>query len=185
MPGHLITRRHVTLAGVERIAVYSPCERYRYSLLIRWDATKPPKCFIGLNPSTATELEDDPTIRRCMDFARRWGAGGLLMLNACAYRATDPREMLRFEGDKVGEHNKLINLLLNILGYQVGIPIAAWGKHASEVTFEGQDLSSYLKKSIAGLDCLAVNKDGTPSHPLYLRGDLRPRPFNYEKEASK
>src|SRR6185312_1666968 len=118
-----------TLDGVERIAEFSDCLRYRYSLLIRWDKTKLPKMFIGLNPSTADEKQDDPTVRRCINYARRWGHGGLLMTNAFAFRATDPKEMLR-ANDPIGKGNRIIDLL--DLRYKAdGYPVACWGTRAS------------------------------------------------------
>ena len=76
-----------------RHAVFSPCRTYRYALSRVWAADKPYALFIGLNPSTADETLDDPTIRRCIDFAKRWGYGGLVMANLFAYRATEPSEM--------------------------------------------------------------------------------------------
>ena len=69
--------------------------RYRYELSRIWDAALPPVLFVGMNPSTADEEQDDPTIRRCIRFARDWGYGGLLMGNLYALRATDPQELTR------------------------------------------------------------------------------------------
>ncbi|WP_368188730.1 DUF1643 domain-containing protein [Aeromonas sp. R7-3] len=78
-----------------RHAVFSPCRTYRYALSRVWATDKPYALFIGLNPSTADETLDDPTIRRCIDFAKRRGYGGLVMANLFAYRATDPEVMKR------------------------------------------------------------------------------------------
>lgn len=92
----LIERSHAT-ALEERMALYSECGRYRYLLKIRrleHSRGRQLLPFIGLNPSTATELEDDATIRRCLGFARNWGYAGIQMANLAAYRATNPREML-------------------------------------------------------------------------------------------
>ena len=68
-------------------ATFSSCKKYRYSLFRIWDEDKPLVLFIGLNPSTADEKEDDPTIRRCINFAKQWGYGGLIMGNLFAFRA--------------------------------------------------------------------------------------------------
>ena len=87
-----------------RHAVFSPCRTYRYALSRVWAADKPYALFIGLNPSTADETLDDPTIRRCIDFAKRWGYGGLVMANLFAYRATNPSEM-KAATDPVGVAN--------------------------------------------------------------------------------
>jgi hypothetical protein len=178
---NLITRTHETLDGVTREAVYSPCEKYRYSLLIVWDPGRKPKCFIGLNPSTATELQDDPTIRRCIDYARRWNAGGLLMLNAFAYRATDPRDMLRFDGDKIGPANTVRHLEERIVLNNVGTPVAAWGRNAGKVLTPNFGSRAHeLRVGMGPLDCLGLNDDGTPVHPLFQPKTATPIAFNYK-----
>ena len=182
----MISRTH-TQIGVTRTAWFSECERYRYALLIRWDESLKPKCFIGLNPSTATELQDDPTVRRCIDYARRWSCGGLLMLNACAYRSTDPQNMLSFSGDKIGPENSVSWLEWMITNLETGPPVAAWGKHAKKVEIPtlGSRLAYPLNRAdelrvcMGPMDCLGTNKDGTPVHPLYQRADLTPIRFNY------
>jgi hypothetical protein len=74
-------------------AEFSDCGTYRYALWRTWNALQPGVLFVGLNPSTADATTDDPTIRRCIGFAKRWGYGGITMANVFAYRATDPREM--------------------------------------------------------------------------------------------
>jgi len=75
-------------------ATFSTDRVYRYALWRVWDAALPSFVVIGLNPSTADETENDPTIRRCIGFAKREGCGGLVMLNLFAVRATDPRVMM-------------------------------------------------------------------------------------------
>ena len=82
---------------VQRSAEFSECRLYRYSLRIAWDPALPLASFIGLNPSTADEWQDDPTVRRCRIFAESWNCGGLLMLNAFAFRATLPADMKKVE----------------------------------------------------------------------------------------
>ena len=86
-----MTNEIVHKGTIESGAHFSPCERYRYRLWRCWDASKWKLAIIGLNPSTATHEEDDPTIRRCIGFAKRDGYGGLLMLNLFALRSTDPK----------------------------------------------------------------------------------------------
>src|SRR5271157_168450 len=85
-------------------ATFSLCRTWRYKLWRRWSAAVPMVTFIGLNPSTADEINDDPTVRRCLGFARRWGFGGMSMLNVFAYRSTNPRA-LRAATDPVGPRN--------------------------------------------------------------------------------
>ena len=80
---------------VERTAFISPCERYRHALGRHWDNDKGFVLFIMLNPSTADAQQDDPTIRRCMDFAKRWGFGGIEACNLFDWRATDPKAVPR------------------------------------------------------------------------------------------
>jgi hypothetical protein len=175
----------------ERTCHFSPCRMYRYSLSIIWDTTRRPQMFLGLNPSTADEENDDPTVRRCIDFAQRWGAGGLVMCNAAAYRATDPKVMLKFDGDKIGPENT-VRYLERIAAGCLNKPIAAWGKHATKIRWEGNgDLCEChwnrhqeLRKFMGPLDCLQMNGDGTPSHPLYLPATLTPIPFNYAKATA-
>lgn len=70
--------------------IFSPCGRYRYTLWREWIGGEGFVQFIGLNPSTATDTEDDPTIRRCINYAKSWGYGGMCMTNLFAYRATLP-----------------------------------------------------------------------------------------------
>ena len=144
-------------------ATFSRDRRYRYRLWRRWDQTRPVVVFVLLNPSTADARHDDPTIRRCLGFARRWGYGGIEVVNLFAYRATDPR-MLRTVRDPVGRANRhqvraaLARAELVVLG---------WGANT-----EGDRM---LKVSHAY--CLGLTSAGQPRHPLYLRRDARPVPY--------
>lgn len=93
----------------ERRAYFSPCRKYRYSLWREWDATAETKhegyaMIVGLNPSTADEIHDDPTIRKCINFAQAWGYRALCMTNLFAYRATKPNVM-RAAAEPVGPEN--------------------------------------------------------------------------------
>ena len=74
-------------------AVFSDCRKYRYTLWRIWDGNKPLVMIIGLNPSTADETSNDPTITRCKNFARSWGYGGVLVANLFGCRATSPNEL--------------------------------------------------------------------------------------------
>lgn len=146
-------------------AVFSPCRTWRYSLQRSWSTSKR-LVVIGLNPSTADESKDDPTIRRCIGFAKRWGCGGLLMLNLFAFRATDPRE-LRNVSDPIGPENDG-----HLQRGTAGAPIvlAAWG---AEGALFGRSADVRTKLYLAGvhLFCLGTTAEGEPRHPLYLRGD--------------
>ena len=151
-------------------ATFSPDRVYRYHLWRTW-APGPRLVVIGLNPSTADETVDDPTIRRCLGFARSWGLVGLDMLNLFAFRATDPRG-LRSAKDPVGPHN--IRTLLQFVG--VGAPelvvLAAWGANTL-----ARPRGVALARMCPRLVCLARNADGSPKHPLYARGDSSYRPW--------
>ena len=74
-------------------AKFSACRKYRYALWRNWDGSKPYAMIIGLNPSTADENENDPTITRCINFAKSWGYGGVCVTNLFAYCATVPSDM--------------------------------------------------------------------------------------------
>ena len=96
--------------GIEKGAQFSPCKKYRYALWRTWNQDDGHVMFIGLNPSTADEFTDDPTERRCMGFARRWGFGGIYMMNLFAFRATNPLDLL-FQHDPTGsENNQMLNM---------------------------------------------------------------------------
>lgn len=121
--------------------------------------------FIGLNPSTADETEDDPTIRRCIAFSKAWGYNGLCMSNLFAFRATDPAVMLA-ESDPIGPEND-VHLLE--MARRAGIVIAAWGMPGSH---RGRDVA--VRNLVPNLHYLRLTKDGHPGHPLYLPGSLTP-----------
>lgn len=156
-------------------ALLSTDRRYRYFLLRDWDYSLPKVCFIGLNPSTADEREDDPTIRRCMNFARAWGRGGLLMLNLYAFRATIPALMWKADKNGTdivgGPYNFTMALLAYYGQYDCDIAIAAWGKGKQDSRGRG------LAASWPDLKCLAINADGSPKHPLYIKADQQPIPL--------
>lgn len=149
---------------VESWATFSPCRIFRYTLGRKW-SDKPMCMFIGLNPSTADETKDDPTVRRCIGYAKDWGYGGLLMTNIFGYRSTDPRALLALD-DPVGEEND--GYLLRCYE-QADVAIAAWGVHGS---LRGRNLT--VRKLLSPLHYLRLTKDGHPNHPLYLPKALKP-----------
>lgn len=159
-------------------AAFSECRRFRYWLVREWDPKKRKVAFIGLNPSTADETKDDPTIRRCIGFARTWGKGGLLMLNLYAFRATLPADLWKATKrgiDIVGGSRNLTKALQGYFNdHDCDLVVGAWGAHG---TTRGMDLIAHWP----GICYLALNGDGSPKHPLYLRADLRPTEFGTEK----
>ena len=149
---------------MERSATLSPCRAYRYALWRRW-GRGPYAMFIGLNPSTADEANDDPTIRRCIGFARAWGYEGLCMTNLFAYRATKPADMKK-SANPVGCENDRV---LVTFSHCAGVVVAAWGTHGTHM---GRDQT--VRLLVPGLHYLRLTKDGHPAHPLYLPASLRP-----------
>lgn len=137
--------------------------KYRYYLTRVWNDEQDMAIFIGLNPSTADATEDDPTIRRCMGFARRLGCGGIGMLNLFAFRSTDPRE-LRRQANPISEPDTTINddWISKITGAHQTI-IACWGTHG-EYLFRGRNVAL----RVPGLQCFGITKNKEPKHPLYL-----------------
>lgn len=143
-------------------AVLSPCGRYRYRLDRRW-GDGPTMGFIMLNPSTADADQDDPTIRRCIGFARREGCGALVVANLFAFRATNPISL-------ISAHNPVgpdaDDYLLLAIRDVTGPLVAAWG-------IWNRDHRANDVKAMIGQHCVCLGKtrDGSPRHPLYVKGD--------------
>jgi hypothetical protein len=161
--------------GLARAAVISDCGRYRYRLDRVWSRNEKPAVFVMLNPSTADALVDDPTIRRCMGFARARDFGGIVVVNLFAWRATEPAELTAraHEGfDVVGPDND--RHLAEVFA-DAHTVVAAWGVRG---VFLGRDRTvAAMVPASAQLTCLRTTKAGHPEHPLYLPGRLTPQPF--------
>ena len=160
--------RHLMFSGAE----FSLCRQYRYRLWRSWDGTLPTVAVIGLNPSTADESKDDPTIRRCIDYARRWGGGRLEMLNLFAIRATDPRVM-RAHAAPVGANN---DATIRTIAGTATLVVAAWGAHGSHLRRDA-DVCALLNEAGIALHALRLTKGGHPCHPLRLPAHLEPSPW--------
>ncbi len=151
-------------------AIISECGRYRYLLTrkipqaIRWIK---PCLFIMLNPSTADAEKDDPTIRRCKDFARQLKCTELTVCNLFSYRTPSPKELLNAHKsgiDIVGPENER-HLIQQIEKHSVGEIVCAWGSNKL-----ANQYAKYMKGQ--GFKCLGINKDGSPKHPLYLKKQI-------------
>jgi hypothetical protein len=154
---------------VNKGATISDCGKYRYNLWRIWDGEKEVVTFIGLNPSTADAEHDDPTIRRCINFAESWGYGGIYMVNLFAFRATEPKIMKSQDYPVGKENDEWIKQMVE----ESAIAIAAWGNHGRHMR---RDLA--VKKLVGEkLYCIAKTKRGNPNHPLYLKSDLTPIKF--------
>lgn len=164
----------MTLAGLSGLpesgASFSPCRAYRYSLWRKWGPEQDGYAmFVGLNPSTADETLNDPTVRRCIAFAKGWGYSGMFMTNIFAFRATDP-EVMKAQAEPVGQEN---DDTLRRLARGAGVVVAAWGVHGKHA---GRD--SEVRALLPGIHCLKLTKKGAPGHPLYLKKTLVPIPYN-------
>ena len=150
---------------MKKDAVISKDNKYRYLLSRTWDDSKPIVAFIGLNPSIADDKIDDPTVNRCINFAKSWGYGGFYMLNLFAFRATEPKNMFKAESPIGDENDKYI------LKYskQVDKVVCAWGNHGKY-----KERSTYIFNLINNTYYLKMNKSGEPAHPLYLKANLTP-----------
>lgn len=150
----------------EKHATLSPCGQYRYTLIRQW-GDGPRCCFIMLNPSTADAQEDDPTIRRCLGFARHWRFGSLIVVNLFAYRATDRNALARVP-DPVGPDN---DRHIQRAAVGSGRVVCAWGTWGS--LFDRQRI---VAEALAWgpLHCLRTTGGGFPQHPLYCLSDTRP-----------
>lgn len=123
-----------------------------------------------LNPSTADAERDDPTIRRCIGFARSWGFGGLLIANLWTLRATDPRELAR--ADVPARNHRESAVALRELAERSALVVEAWGAHH---TAARRELAvRRLLEGRAPRAVLGRTRDGSPAHPLYLRGTTLP-----------
>ena len=145
-------------------ATFSNCRKYRYSLSRIWDKKKKLVLFIGLNPSTANEEVDDPTIRRCINYVENWGYGGLIMANLFAYRVTLPSGLKKVKYP-IGEDN---DKYIMTLSKKADITVAAWGNNGN---LYGRDKQVF--DLIPNLMCLKLNKSGQPAHPLYLKKNIK------------
>lgn len=159
-----------------RDAVLSPDGHYRYQLCRIWDGTEPHVVWILLNPSTADADLDDPTVRRCMAFAHTWGAGGIVIVNLFAARATNPA-VLAALGDPIGPQNAL-HLRAAVKHPAVQKIVCGWGVHGN-LHDRGESVRADL--ALWGLGrkvfCLGKTKDGQPKHPLYLAWHTPLEPF--------
>lgn len=160
------------MTEMHKSAIISECGRYRYRLSRVWGTGKA-LAFVMLNPSTADADNDDPTIRRCMGFAKREGAAGIIVMNVFAFRATSPKVMLA-EPNAFGPNNAAHLKALCSASLEMPI-VCAWGTHGGAVA---SSLAVMMRDQGARLACLGKTKDGHPRHPLYVKGDQPMVPFS-------
>lgn len=144
-------------------AKFSKDRKYRYALWRIWDKDKPLVMFIGLNPSTASEITDDPTIRRVQKFAFDWGFGGVIMMNLFAYVTAYPEKLKKHPRHNIQNNSYLIDKAV-----KCELIIFAWGSFK-----EAKERAKKVMEMFEGY-ALIINKDGTPRHPLYVPKDVKP-----------
>lgn len=171
-------------------AIFSPCRTWRYVLVRETERGVdmrmanefhegrplpiPTVAFIGLNPSTADEVVNDATVRRCIGYADRWGYGRMVMLNVFAYRTRNPRKLAALDfSTAVGPENHIHLMREANAADRV---VCAWGTHATRFQ-RGAAVEIMLRTAGIEPRVLGLTKDGHPKHPLYLRSDLTPVPW--------
>ncbi len=150
---------------MERSAVLSDDGLYRYRL-DRWWGPGPRVCWVMLNPSTADAEVDDPTIRRCIGFAKTWGYDGITVVNLYPFRAANPADLKAWLRRGIGVMKARYDngLHVDAATSRSAIVIAAWGAHTNEKTVPWHPVWHHL----------GLTKDGHPRHPLYVKGDTKP-----------
>lgn len=155
-------------------AIFSDCRKYRYSLYRSTGLFAPDVMFIGLNPSTANETKNDPTIRRVVQIATNLGYGGVYMMNLFPLVSPYPSDLLDFYDTPLHDIELSNNdKYLKETRLKCAHVIFAWGAFK-----QAKQRSEEVKKMFPEALALFVNKDGSPKHPLYCRADIVPVNFN-------
>lgn len=156
-------------ARSKSVAVFSDCERYRYTLTRVWDPDGAKALFVMLNPSTADEIKNDPTVERCERRARALGFGAFRVCNIFAFRATDPKVM-RAEPDPTGPHNDTAIAEACAWADEV---VCAWGTHGAHLG-RGAEVETLVRGTGVRPKHLGLSKHGHPKHPLYISYETKP-----------
>lgn len=168
----MITRTHQK-GDAASVAIYSPCEKYRYALTRAWDETGGKVSFIMLNPSTATEVQNDPTVERCERRARILGFGAFRVTNIFAWRDTDPR-LMRKASDPVGPAN---DDTITQACLWADCVVCAWGTHGEHLN-RGSEVETLVRATNVTPYHLGLSKAGHPKHPLYIGYATQPVPWD-------
>lgn len=164
-----------------RSAQVSECGHFRYRLDRHWHRGYGNVCWVMLNPSTADASVDDATIRKCIGFTKRWGAGGIVVVNLWPWRATDPKDLKRlvasppvpwFPFKNAGAIREAVEGSDEV--------VVAWGAHANRVNPDWTSHIAWKLRSMCRPMCLGVTKDDSPRHPLMLAYSTPLRPFDEE-----
>jgi hypothetical protein len=168
-----LTERAHLKGDAQSLAVYSRCERYRYTLTRTWAPAAGRVMFVMLNPSTATEVQNDPTVERCERRARALGFGAFRVTNIFAWRDTDPR-LMRAAADPVGPANDAA--IAAGCGW-ADLVVCAWGTHGAHLG-RGPEVEAMIRASGCRPHHLGLTRDGHPRHPLYIAYDRQPLPWD-------
>ncbi len=166
-PAPIAVNHLLVAAVVDKGAAFSDCKQYRYQLWRIWDKSLPLVMFIGLNPSTANEAKNDPTIESVIRLSKFNGYGGFYMMNCFAFITAYP-EFLKNGFSKF--HDDQNEFYLRQTGKLVKDVVFAWGGF-KEPSFYGMDRQ--LKEMFPNPKCILKNKDGSPSHPMYKKGTIK------------
>lgn len=178
------TRRDFEAEIVEKAASFSDDGRYRWSLsreipysLSFEGVTDGVVVFCMLNPSTADAAKNDPTITRCMNYARAWGGRNLYVVNAYAFRSTNPGGLWRYGIEASGNpwNDKFIRAAARLAFYGRGVFVCGWGGNIKRARQER--VLSLVRAEGATPMALGVTRGGNPRHPLYMKKDAHPKPF--------
>ena len=157
---------------LHKTAVISRCEKYRYKLTRTWDEDKGKVLFVMLNPSTANHIENDLTTIRCINFAEKWGYGGIMIGNIYPFRAKRPKDLRKWLKDG-GTYQFFNRDAVHQMAEQADLIVCAWG-----CNYKG-NIPDWVEE-LGDLHYLELCDDGiTPKHPLgNLSKDLVPKQYN-------
>ncbi len=153
-------------------AIFDSARTHRFSLMRRRESGAGDCLFIMLNPSTADENILDPTVTRCRNFAYGWGYNRFYVANIFSLRSTDPEELYKHPAPNHAHNDQILRAMTN----HADMVVCAWGVHGAHQG-RGKQVEAMLRAADRKLYVLGLNKDGSPKHPLYLRGNLTPTPW--------
>lgn len=178
---------HTTRATIRGVTVFkdaeiSHCKKYRYCLWREWDIGRA-VTFVMLNPSTADANFDDPTIRRCIGFAKNWGFSKLVVVNVFAFRATNPRDLPISDIAKArGRKN---SYWLEYAATYSELIIPAWGVPKPGLDlgywYANTTIKNVAEKHRTPVECLGLTMQGAPRHPLYVPYGITRTKWNFNK----
>ncbi len=171
----IIVKQHHTLIQAS-VAHFSSCEKYRYWLRRDWDLSLNSISFLMLNPSTADEVDNDPTIERCQRRAIAMGYGSMIIVNLFPFRMTDSN-LLKSVQDLLGDVSLANDSILNAVQL-ADVTVCGWGKHPLAAPRARAVMAMLNEAKLQDkVKCLQLNADGSPQHPLYIAYAKLPIPF--------